>query len=184
MDTNTESQETQNAPEQESVPVVSISQSELEDLKFRASQSSQNFERVKKLEKELQESAILSTNESTTEYEDDVVAKLKNDVSAVKQELAKVKVLESHPELKEVWKEFESFREDPENKGMNMNTAAKAFIVEKGLNTPQRKGLEQTTGGDRVPVSSGMSSDEVRTLREKNFRKYQEYLKAGKIQIS
>lgn len=85
----------------------------------------------------------------------------------------------AHPILKEKWTEFETFREDPDNKGMNLRTAAKAFLVENGLLDPVRRGLEKTTGGDRVPPSTKMSNEDIKHLRETNFKKYTEMLEKG-----
>ena len=97
--------------------------------------------------------------------------------------LSKSEVIESHPELKESWSEFEKFREDEDNKGMNLKTAAKAFLVEKGLLNPQRKGLEKSTGGTKAPQTSGMTSDEVKKLRETDFKKYRDMLIKGQIKV-
>lgn len=109
---------------------------------------------------------------------------LRTDLSEVKGELAKKDVLISHPILKDKWKDFEEFRALPDNKGMNMRTAAKAFLVENGLLEPTRPGLEKTTGGPRVPTATGMSADEVRALRENDPKKYYQMLKAGQIKIA
>jgi hypothetical protein len=56
--------------------------------------------------------------------------------------------------------------------------------VEKGLLEPVRKGLEKPTGGDRTPLSSGMSTEEVKSLRETDYKKYREMLKKGLIKFS
>ena len=109
---------------------------------------------------------------------------LRSEISDVKDELAKKDVLIAHPILKDKWEEFEKFRSDPENKGMNLRTAAKAFLTENGMLEPIRKGLEKTTGGPKTPVSTGMSSDEVKVLRETNPKKYYQMLKAGQLKIA
>ena len=93
-------------------------------------------------------------------------------------------MIESHPQLKELWSDFEEFRSDPDNKGMNMKTSAKAFLVEKGILEPQRKGLEKPTGGPRAPVSTGMTTEDIKNLRETNFKKYEEMLAKGQIKFS
>ena len=108
---------------------------------------------------------------------------LKSELSEVKTELAKKDLLISHPILKETWAEFEEFRTSPDNKGMNLKTAAKAYLVENGLLDVPRKGLEKPTGGDKVPMASGMTSDDVKTLRETNFKKYQELIRKGQLKI-
>src|SRR3990167_6943922 len=184
MEQNKEGLEPQKTPEAVTPTEVSLSQKEYDDLKHRAEVSSQNFERLKKAEEEKaalsDRLANLSSNQLPVEYEDEVVGKLKNEVSEIKTELQKRDVLEAYPQLKEVWSEFDSFRNDPENLGMSMKTAAKAFVVEKELtDTPKRKGLEKPTGGGHTPIQSGMSSDDVKKLRETNYKKYVEMLKKG-----
>jgi len=104
-------------------------------------------------------------------------------IAILSQDLAKKDVLVAHPVLKEKWEEFETFRADPENKGMNLRTAVKAFLVENDLFDPVRKGLEQPTGGARTPVSTKMTGEEIKTLRETNYKLYEKKLKAGEIVI-
>ena len=104
-------------------------------------------------------------------------------IKTILQDNAKKDVLLSYPVIKEKWGEFETFRDDPENKGMNLRTAARAFLLDNGLLEPNRKGLEKTTGGARVPISQGMSVDEIKTLRETNFREYQDKLSKGLIKV-
>ena len=187
MEEKKEGLEPHKTPETVVLPAeVTISQVELDDFKHKAEVSSQNFERLKKAEQEVEELRVKLSeiNPLPVEYEDEVIGKLKNDVSDLKQKLGKSEVLEAYPILKDVWNEFDSFRNEPDNKGMNMKTAAKAFVTEKGLLEPTRKGLEKPTGGGHTPVSSGMSNDEVKKLRETDWRKYQELLKKGDIKIS
>ena len=88
-----------------------------------------------------------------------------------------------YPILKDKAGEFEEFRSDSENKGMNLATAAKAFLVEKGLleSEPIRKGLEKPTGGGQVKPEPGYSADEIRDMMKNDWRKYEKLLKEGKI---
>lgn len=88
-----------------------------------------------------------------------------------------------YPLLKEKAIEFETFLANPDNAGMNIKTAAKAFLIENGMLEAPRKGLEKTTGGARVPPSTGMSVQEIAHLRETNFKKYQDMLEKGLIKI-
>lgn len=114
------------------------------------------------------------------------IGKLKSEVSTLTSEMAKRDLLAANPILKDKWSDFEAFHTDPENAGMSLKTAAKAFIVEHGLNEEPkpRKGLEKPTGGTRSAPASGMTSDDVRILRQTNFRKYTEMLRKGQIVIS
>jgi len=163
-----------------------LSQEEIADLRHKADVSSQNFERAKKAEQEKRElEERLALLESTPSYIDDEESrKLRSEIAEIKGKFAKSEVIENYPVLKDCWKDFESFHELDENKGMNIKTAAKAFLTEKGLLDPVRKGLEKPTGGDRAPISSAMSSDEVKKLRETDYRKYLEMLKKGQIKVS
>ncbi len=106
---------------------------------------------------------------------------VENELREVKQESAKKDLLLAHPELKDAWNDFETFRQDPENKGMNMRTAAKAYMIENGLLDAPRKGLETTTGGTRTPLQTGMTAEDVKNLRTNNPRKYRDMLEKGQI---
>lgn len=136
---------------------------ELESLKGSPTDSDILTEEGKALQKQIQES--------------------KSQIDTLTKDLAKKDVLITHPILKEKWEEFESFLADPENKGMNIKTAAKSFLVENGLLDAPRIGLEKPTGGDRVPTPTKMSAEEIKVLRETNFRLYQKLLEEGKIKV-
>lgn len=111
------------------------------------------------------------------------IAESNEKIESLTHENAKKDVLISHPILKEKWEEFETFRADPENKGMNLRTAAKAFLTENGLLDARRPGLEKTTGGTRIPVSDKMSVDDIKTLRETNWPKYLDMVRKGLIKV-
>lgn len=178
----------QNTPEGPTPTVeegVKLSQDEYDDLKHKAEVSSQNFERAKKAESKLKEFELPSeTIEVTSEVDAEELGKLKSDLSEIKGKLSKSEVLDAYPIIKEHWDEFEKFRELDENKGMNLRTAAKSFLIEKGLLEPTRKGLEKPTGGTHAPVTTGMSAEDVKHLRETDYRKYTDMLTKGLIQIS
>jgi hypothetical protein len=92
----------------------------------------------------------------------------------------------AHPALKDKAAEFDLYRNDLENKGMSLATAAKAFLVENGLLTPPRvrRGLEEARGGQRTPPKEGMSAEEVDELRNNNFREYMKRVKDGSLIIA
>ena len=188
MTENIEGQEPHNSPEGTGTPEVSevtISQKELDDLKHRAEVSSQNFARLKKLEEEHEAlEAKLVSNSVPSDPDVARVDKLEEEISSLKSSLNKRDVLDTYPALKDMWPEFEEFRDSPENKGMNLKTASKAFLLDKGLLEAPRKGLEKATGGPRTPVSSGMSTEEVKRLRETDYKKYLEMVEKNLIVFS
>lgn len=181
MDENKEGLEPQKTPE---TPTVSLSQEELDDLKHRAEVSSQNFERLKKVQEENELLKAQLVDSTVLPESDDPVDSLKSELSEIKQKLQKSEVIESYPVLKESWQDFEEFRQLSDNKGMNMRTAAKSFLIEKGLLETPRKGLEKPTGGGHEPISSEMKTEDVKTLRETNYRKYLELIRKGQLKVS
>lgn len=170
--------------------VVTIPVSEFNDLQSRASASSQNFERLKKAtesnEQYLARIAELESGNAPTgtEATDAKVAELETTVKGLTDNLAMGKVLEAYPVIKGKEEDFETFRLLPENQGLSIAVAAKAFVLEKDLITPRRPGLETPTGGGHVPVASGkLSAEDANKLRTTNYRAYTEALKAGRIEI-
>lgn len=145
-------------------------------------------ERIKRqaLEDEIEQLKSSALSESQSDEGVAIMAEIKRlniELSDIKQDNAKKDILISNPILKDKWEEFETFRTDPENKGMNMRTAAKAFLIESGLSDTPRKGLEKTTGGSRVPLSIGMSVEDVKHLRETDPRKWKAMAAAGQLNI-
>lgn len=109
---------------------------------------------------------------------------LEVEVASLRKESAKKDLLIQHPILKEHLEAFEEYQNSPDNKGMSIKTAAKAFLIEKGLMETKRFGLERPTGGDKQPSMSGeMTSADAELLRTTNFRKYQEMLMKGQLKI-
>lgn len=145
-------------------------------------------------EKELEET-IERLKNSSISSEDEVfsdegkalqkqVKGLESQLTEIKRENAKKDLLIANPILKEHLKEFEEFQTDPENKGMNLRTAAKAFMVEKGLLDTPRIGLEKPTGGAKQPSTLGkMSSADAELLRKTNFKKYMDMVIKDQIHI-
>lgn len=137
-------------------------------------------ERIALLEKSLA-SPDITTDEGRALQRQ--IEESKDQIRSLNHDLAKKDIFIEHPVLKEKAEDFEKFLDDPENAGMALKTAAKAFLVENGLLDAKRKGLETPTGGTRQAPSTKMTAEEVKTLRETNFKKYQELLKKGLIEI-
>ena len=175
------------APDPIPEETVTLPKTEHDDLAHRADVSSQNFARAKKAEEKVDELQSrldgLLNNPNPSGDNSEEIGKLRSDIADLRGKYAKTEVLQAHPQLKELWSDFETFRDDPENKGMNLKTAAKAFLTEKGVLSPKRDGLERPTGGPRTPIQQGMSVDDVKHLRETNYKKYSEMVRKGLIKV-
>lgn len=177
-------------PSEGSGETVTVPKKDWEDTQHKAEVSGQNFERLKKanertaeLEREL---AALQDNPVPSDIDANKITKLEGDIADLKAVDTKRQVIESFPQLKDLWTDLESFREDPENAGMSLKTAAKAFLTEKGLlgDSKPRAGFEPPTGGDRQPQSQGMTVAEAENLRKNDYKKYREMLKSGKLKVN
>lgn len=109
------------------------------------------------------------------------VVTLQNKLSSIEEQRELDTLITSRPELREHLEAFNEYRKDyPRHK---LENVAKLFMVEKGLSigTPPRQGLETPTGGDRTPAKSKLSSEEIKKLRETDFRKYLSLVVSGQI---
>jgi len=143
-------------------------------------------EKRRELEDKLKELESLRTSDSSTEVYSDEGLALKTKIDSLEKELTSLRderlfesVLTKHPEIKEAEADFKEFAKDyPVDK---LDSVAKIFIVEKGLDSKPRKGLEKTSGGGKRELSSSFSTDEIADLRKNNYKKYLELLKSGKL---
>jgi len=87
-----------------------------------------------------------------------------------------------YPLLKEKAEEFKKFRET-EHPRAGLGSVAKIYLAEQGLLEPIRKGLEKPTGGQRTPMTSEMTTEDVKNLRENDYRKYKDMLMKGLIKV-
>jgi len=103
-------------------------------------------------------------------------------IRQLEEEKALEKLFVQYPALKENLDKFNEFRlaEHPKAK---IESAAKIFLAENGLLEGRRVGLENPTGGVRTPLKTGMTAEDVSNLRKNNWKKYQEMLSKGLIQI-
>jgi len=141
------------------------------------------------------EEELKQLKNTSTSFEDEVfsdegktlenkIKLLDSQLVEIKNENAKKDLQISNPTIKEHWADFEEYQSDPENKGMSLKTAAKAFMVEKGLLDTRRTGLERPTGGEKTVSTKGkMTSADVELLRKTNFRKYMDMLTKDQIHI-
>src|SRR3990167_1199236 len=176
-----ETQKGESTVPEEIVPTPQAGEKTDPNLLLKSLQEEREKRRL--LEQQVQELQDSISSVSSDSGDEDMTV-VKSEIADLKRRLQKSEVLEAYPLLKEIWADFDEFRSDPENKGMAMRTAAKAFLTEKGLiESPPRKGLEKPTGGQHIPLSTGMSAEDVKTLRETNYKKYVEMLQKGQIKI-
>lgn len=170
-------------PVVESTPLVQPGDKTPPNLLLQSLQEER--EERRKLEARL--SLLETSSESSDVFSDEgkalqgEIKTLRTSLDELKHDNAKKDILIANPIMKDKWAEFETFRSDPENQGMNLRTATKAFLLDQGLLDPERKGLEKTTGGSRIPTNQGISNEDKKLLRETNFRKYTEMLERGEI---
>jgi hypothetical protein len=96
------------------------------------------------------------------------------------------KTLTSIPELEGREEEFKLFATKPTRRGVDFDDLVAAFLydIEK-KRPPKQKGamFESGTGGEKTkPKSDKLSVEEGRKLRLTDYKKYTEYLRAGKIE--
>ena len=143
----------------------------------------------RRLRKEAEDKLInLNTTTPSDEVYSDEGKLLSDKISSLELKLEKleedkviVQVQSKFPMLKEHSAEFDEFRREyPRHK---MENVAKLFLTEKGLLEVPRKGLENPTGGQRGPSEPQMTTDDVKHLRETNYKLYKEKLLKGLIKV-
>lgn len=152
----------------------------LESLQTERELRRQALEEKKRLEEQL---LALQTDGSYSEEGlrlKSEIDKLREELSQTKEEKALELVRTQYPAIKDKADEFTEFRKD--YPGIPLEKVAKLFVVENDLGpVKERKGLERGNTGTRTPTSSKMTPEEVKDLRENNFRKYQKLVREGKI---
>jgi hypothetical protein len=131
----------------------------------------------------------LNTTTPTDEVYSDEGKLLQTKISTLEQQLAEIreeKELEGlyakYPLLREKANEFIEYRA-AEHPRAKLESAAKLYLAENGLLEPARTGLENPTGGGRVPTPQGLTHDEIKKIRETDHNKYRDMLKKGLIKI-
>ena len=143
----------------------------------------------RRLRKELEDKLnnINTTTPSEEVYSDegrllaDRIARLEAREKAIEEERENERVINQFPVLKEHSEEFKEFQKDfPRHK---LENVAKIFLADKGLLEPSRNGLEKPTGGSKNPPTSDMTKEDIKNLRETNFKLYKEKLTKGLIKV-
>jgi hypothetical protein len=94
--------------------------------------------------------------------------------------------LVKHPELEGKTEEFKDFAMEETNNSVPFSLLVSAFLYQKSSGKTEKKGamFEEGTGGanDKPEINTGkLSLEESRKLRENDYPKWKEMLKAGKI---
>lgn len=156
-------------------------QEEREKRRLDAEKIEELTQKITELETALSSPDIISDEGKALKKEID---DFKIQIGSLTRDVAFRDVLIDNPVIKEHKEEFEKFLADPENAGMSLKTATKAFLTERGLSGDSRRpGLERTTGGGRqTPNPVKMSLEEITHLRQTNFKQYLKLLEQGLIQ--
>ena len=99
------------------------------------------------------------------------------------------KTLIENPELEGKEDEFRLFASKPTRIGVEFGDLVSAFLYDatKNMKTKKKQMFEPGSGGQNVkpkPKTDKITLEQARTLRETNYPKYIELLKAGKIDTS
>ena len=153
----------------------------------------QALEEERRKRKELEEKlATLAPSEEPENNEvfSDEGKILRGDIRSLGDKLRSIEKKESRrevesefPILKERKEEFDSFLEDEENKRISIRKVAQLFLAQQNLlvQQPKRLGLEKPTGGGQVVPEPKISNEEAEEIRKKDYRKYEQLIRAGKI---
>lgn len=155
------------------------------------------------LEKEFPEWYVMSDTEKQLAKETVISRKWRQIISNAKEQAVKIekwndsvdeyvadpKTLIEHPELEGKTEEFKEFATSEANNSIPFNILVSAFLHDTQANKKSNKGrmFERGKGGaiDKgKPTNGKISLEQARSLRETNYAKYKELLKAGKIDTS
>lgn len=160
------------------------------ELLLQALHKEREEKRILKEEKRILEERV---NASTFTTEEEVfsdegkslkkhINTLEGEIKSIKEEKALQEIISKFPVLKDKTEELKNFSQDYPN--TDLAKVAKLYLSENGLLETPRKGLEKPTGGTRTPTSSGMTAEDVKTLRETNYKKYQDMIMKGQIKVA
>lgn len=147
-----------------------------------------DWEMMSDFEKKMAKDSLISKrrfnalNEVTKEFKD--LEKWQGKVEAF---IGDPKTLTAHSELEGREDEFRLFATKPTRRGIDFSDLVSAFLYNTEKARPQKKKgkmFETGTGGPTAPPKKGrgkISIEEARILRTTDYKKYIQYLKAGKI---
>ena len=150
----------------------------------------EDWELASDIEKEsLRETQISRKWRAKIKEASDQATKIEKWNDSVNDFIEDPKTLNDNPELEGKTEEFRAFATEADNNSVPFNILVAAFLHESSKSKPANKGrmFERGKGGaiDKgKPTNGKISLEQARSLRETNYAKYKELLKAGKIYTS
>lgn len=156
------------------------------NLLLESLRTERELRRKEQEEKRALERQLLELQNPDGSYSEEGL-RLKGEIDSLRQELSRTHeekafegVKTQYPAIADKLDEFNEFRKD--YVGVPLEKIAKLFVVENDLMPiKERKGLERGNTGTKSVPSSKLTPEEVKDLRENNFRKYQKLVREGKI---
>lgn len=156
------------------------------NLLLESLRTERELRRKEQEEKKALERQLLELQNPDGSYSEEGL-RLKGEIDSLRQELSRTHeekafegVKTQYPAIADKLDEFNEFRKD--YVGVPLEKIAKLFVVENDLMPiKERKGLERGNTGTKSVPSSKLTPEEVKDLRENNFRKYQKLVREGKI---
>lgn len=181
-------------PKAEETPVGSKTPDNLLYLSLK--EERERRQATEKREKELEEKLRSYETVGYTPYvpPEPIAPEVATTLQAVTEKLTQLErrelmrdLAEEFPQIKDKQEEFNEFLQEEANQGLSLSRAAKLFLLEHNLldtGKPKRKGLESPTSGSREPQTAGMTSADLKRLRENQPRKFAQMLRDGKIKMA
>ena len=140
------------------------------------------------LERSLAKDAVISRNwRETIKEAKDQASKIVKWEEEVDKYIEDPVTLNEIPDLEGKTEDFKEFAKQEENNSVPFKTLVGAFLYNKSIEVKPNKGkmFETGTGGanDKGKRTGKLTIEEGRKLRETNYSKYTELLKAGKIEM-
>jgi hypothetical protein len=158
------------------------------ELKVEAVKKGFDFEMMSDVEKQLFKDSVLATKRMEKIGE---VARAGKDVeewnSKVDEFVDNPQTMIDNPRLEGKQEDFKLFSAKQSRRGVPFEDLVSSFLYNYDKEKPQHKGamFERGTGGPSdkdQPKSTKLSVDDAALLREKDYNKFVEYLRAGKIE--
>lgn len=148
-----------------------------------------DWEMMSDLEKTLAKETVVSRNwRKTIAQAKETATKIEKWNESVDEFVVDPKTLVDNPALEGKTTEFMAFAKTEANNSVPMSILISAFLHERSAGKTPNKGkmFEKGSGGDKkgmTPKSDKISLTQARKIRETDYSKWRELVKAGKIEI-